>query len=181
MARRSSIDRLPETLRVAIADAIKSGLTIDEIFVLMQEEGADVSRSAVGRYAKSYREIASRQRELSAVATSFAGEFGDTDNKHGKLLIQMFTSIMTQQSMTMASGDVEDFDPKDLHFFARAIKDVVSAAKIDTDRDAKVREEAIAKTRTEAVKAAEKGMRGSGASEETIRTVKEHLLGIGKH
>ena len=180
MGRRSSITTLPQPVKRAVDDAIRDGLTIDDIVDLLQDKGVSRARSSIGRYAKNYREIADRQRDLSSVAKSFAGEFGDGDNAQGKLLIQMFTSILTQVAMPMASGDVAEFDPKDLHFLARSIKDVMSAAKIDTDRDAKIREETIRKVKAEALKAAETGMRGSGASDETIAAVKAKLLGIGK-
>ena len=49
---RSSIDRLPDTLREAVDAAIADGATIDEITARIREGGEDCSRSAVGRYSK---------------------------------------------------------------------------------------------------------------------------------
>lgn len=178
MGRRSSIDRLPHNLREAVQAALKEGLTIDEIVDMLSEEGADVSRSAVGRYTKNYREMAARQRDLSSVAKSFASEFGEADNSQQKLLIQMFTSVMTQAVLPLASGEDAELEPRDLHFFARSIKDIASAAKTDTDREAKIREEERKAARAEAAKVAEKAARGSGATPETIAAIKRELLGI---
>ena len=178
MGGRSTIDQLPKPLRDAVQAALKDGLTIDAIVDLLREEGAEVSRSAVGRYTQNYREMAARQRDMSSVATAFASEFGDADNAQQKLLIQMFTSVMTQAVLPMAAGGDAEIDPKDAHFLARAIKDVVSAAKTDADREAKIREEERKSARAEAVKVAEQAARGSGATPDTIAAIKRELLGI---
>lgn len=179
MAGRSSIDKLPQELRDAVQRALKEGHTIDEIVAMLSEEGADVSRSAVGRYTQNYREMAARQRDLSSVAASFASEFGGADNAQQKLLIQMFTSVMTQAVLPMASGDEDaSIDPKDLHFLARSIKDVVSAAKTDTDREAKIRDEERKRVREEAAASAEKAAKGAGATPETIEAIKREIMGL---
>lgn len=178
MGGRSSIETLPQPLLDAVHGAIKEGMTIDEIVSMLSEKGAERSRSAVGRYTQSYREMAARQRDMTSVATAFATEFGDADNAQQKLLIQLFTSILTQAVLPMASGEDTEIDPKDAHFLARAIKDVVSAAKTDTDREAKVRDEERKKARAEAAKVAEQAARGTGATPETIAAIKEQLLGI---
>lgn len=178
MGGRSTIDKLPQPLRDAVQAAIRDGLTIDGIVELLQGQGAEVSRSAVGRYTQDYREMAARQRDLSSVANAFAKEFGEAESPQLKLLVQMFTSVMTQAVMPMASGDAADLDPKDLHFLARSIKDVVSAAKTDADREAKIREEARKTARAEAAQAAEKAARGAGATPDTIAAIKRELLGI---
>jgi len=178
MGRRSSIDRLPKCLREAVQVALKDGLTIDEIVDLLSDEGAEVSRSAVGRYTKNYREMAERQRDMSSVANAFAAEFGDAGNSQQKLLIQMFTSVMTQAVLPMASGEDAEIDPRDMHFLARSIKDIASAAKTDTDREAKIRDEERKSARAEAAKAAEQAARGAGATPETIAAIKRELLGL---
>ena len=178
VGRRSSIDRLPPPLRDAVQAALKQGLTIDEIVDMLSEEGAEVSRSAVGRYTKNYREMAERQRDMSSVAKAFASEFGDADNSQQKLLIQMFTSVMTQAVLPLASGEDPEIDPRDMHFLARSIKDIASAAKTDTDREAKIRDEERKTARAEAAKVAEQAARGAGATPETIDAIKRELLGI---
>ena len=54
---RSSVDRLPDTLREAVDQAIADGATIDEITARIRAEGEDCSRSAVGRYTKNMRDL----------------------------------------------------------------------------------------------------------------------------
>ena len=60
---RSSIARLPPTLREAVDAAIADGATIDEITALIRGEGGACSRSAVGRYAKDMRDLIRQQQE----------------------------------------------------------------------------------------------------------------------
>jgi hypothetical protein len=184
MAQRSSIDRLPPDVRERVDAAIKNGATIDEIVGMLldlHEAGAlaePVSRSAVGRYSKNYREIAAQQRELQSVAKAMGREFGEEGDLQGRLLIQLATSIATRAIMPIAAGEDVEMDGKELHFLARAIKDITSAAKTDVDREAKIRDEAVKRTKAAAAEAAASSARGAGASEETIRTVRAAILGI---
>ena len=178
MGGRSSIETLPRPILDAVNTAIKEGLTIDQIVALIHDKGEERSRSAVGRYSQTYRDFAAKQRDISSVAKAFATDFGNADNSQIKLLIQLFTSVMTQAVLPMASGEDADIDPKDAHFLARAIKDVVSAAKTDTDREAKIREEERKAARAEAAKVAEQAARGAGATPDTIAAIKRDLLGI---
>ena len=60
---RSSIARLPPTLREAVDAAIADGATIDEITALIRGEGGACSRSAVGRYVKNMRDLIRQQQE----------------------------------------------------------------------------------------------------------------------
>ena len=60
---RSSIKRLPTELREAVDQAIADGATIDEITARIRAEGGTCSRSAVGRYAKTMRDLIREQQE----------------------------------------------------------------------------------------------------------------------
>lgn len=178
MAGRSSIERLDPRIRVEVDRAIKRGLTVDEITQHLERLGADISRSAVGRYSKRYRELADRQRDLAAVAKAFGSEFGDTDNEQGKLLVQLITSVAARAALPLATDEDVEIDGKELHFLARATKDIISAAKIDTERDEKIREAAAKKAKAEAARDAEQAARDAGASEATIDMVKKRILGL---
>lgn len=184
MAQRSSIDRLPDEARDKVNAAIAAGATIDEIVGLLlelQQEGKlseAPSRSAVGRYAQNYRELAARQRDLRSVATAFAGDFASEDDLQGRLMVQLVTSLITRVAMDKAEGENVTLEVKDLHFLARAVKDAMSAAKIDVDREAKIREEAAKAATRRAAEAAESEAKAAGASPETIDRVKRRILGL---
>lgn len=175
MGQPSSIERLPEPIRDEVNAAIGRGATIDEIVWMLKGLGQDISRSAVGRYSKQYSDLAARQRDIASAAKAFAGEFGQGDDLQGRLMVQLLTTIITRAAMPKAAGDPEQLpDFKEIHFLARAVKDAASAAKTDADREAAARK----RGREQAAEAAEQAGRETGASPETIRTIKQRILGI---
>ena len=173
MARPSTVDRLPKGLKLQVDLAIKDGLTIDEIVALVREAGGDVSRSAMGRYRGRYADLIERERDMKAVAESFAHDFGGSNNPAGKLVIQLVTSMAARAAMQAGEDDAE-IDGQELHFFARAAKDLASAAKTDTDRDIVVEK----RTKEKAAKDAEAAGREAGATEATIALIKARILGV---
>ena len=74
---RSSVDRLPDTLREAVDRAIADGATIDEITAHIRAGGEDCSRSAVGRYSKNVRDLIRRQRETDRTVKAWVQELGE--------------------------------------------------------------------------------------------------------
>ncbi len=176
---RSSIDALPDPIRFAIDDAIKRGATIDAIVATVQSLGGDVSRSAVGRYSKSFAEIARRQRDMTSVASAFGAEFGGSDDLQGRLMVQLLTSVVTRQIMPHAAGEAEEeLDLLALSRLAKAVKDTMGASKLDIDREAKIREEEGKRARAAAAEAADAEGRAAGASDETIERIKRRILGL---
>lgn len=167
MAPRSSVENDPE-VRVAIDRALRDGHTLDQIVAAIRALGSEVSRSAVGRYASQYRRLAERERDIQAVARSYAADFGGDENPTGKLLIHLVTSIATR---TALASDDDEIAPKDLGYIAKAVKDIIGAAKVDADRDAHIRREERARAAADAAKAARK----AGASEGTIAAIAEAL------
>jgi len=178
MARRSSIDRLDPKIREQVDLAIKRGATVDEITDRLADLGADVSRSAVGRYSAKYRDFAARQRDLRSVAEAYGKEFGADDNSEGKLLLQMLSSIGARMAIGLVDQDDPDIGLKEFELFARATKNLITAAKSDADRDAKIRDEATKAAKAQAAIDAESAARAAGASEETIDRVKRRILGL---
>lgn len=178
MGGKSSIDKLPPQIREEIDAAIKRGTTIDEIVWMLKGLGANVSRSAVGRYSKQYADLAARQRDMSSIAKAFAGEFGQADDMQGRLLIQLVTTIATRMVMPIAAGEEVEADGKELHYLARALKDITSASKTDVDREAKIRAEAEKVAKRQAAEDAAGAAKSAGASEETIKRVRAAILGI---
>ncbi len=179
MGRRSSVEKDPR-VRQAVDEAIKRGCTIDEIVEAVGAVGGKVSRSAVGRYAKQYAQLAEKQRDMQAVARSFASEFGSADDQQGRLLIQLVTTLITSTVMPVAIGEEgsEQITTKALADIARAVKDVTSASKVDVDREIRIREEESRRARQKAADAAEKAGRAAGATEETLRMIRMGILGL---
>jgi len=174
MARKSSLETLPEEVLAAAIKALAGGATINDVVERLQGLGHPRSRSAVGRYAQQYSELAKRQKDIRVVAETFVRDFGESGNNEGKLLMQMLTSIGVRMVMPIAAEDQPEMDAKEFKFLAQSIKDLMAAAKSDADRDAKVREQMKAAAAEAAVDAAKK----AGASNDTINMVKSAILGI---
>ncbi|WDF73509.1 phage protein Gp27 family protein [Novosphingobium sp. KACC 22771] len=174
MARKSSLAALPPQVQGAVLKALESGATIDAIVERLGDLGHPRSRSAVGRYAKSYQELAKRQADIRVVAEAFGKDFGGAENAEGKLMVQMLTSIGARMILPMAAEDDPDLDSKQFLELARGTKELINAAKLDADRDEKVRDLA----KREAAEAAEKTLRKTGATAETINKVKAEILGL---
>jgi hypothetical protein len=170
MGARSTVTRNP-AIHEAVNQAIKRGCTIDEIKEIIDSLGANISRSALGRYSKKFNELASRQRDIRAASAAFAGEFGDANDKQTQLLIQLLTTQITENIIAAAPGQQ---NPMELRLNAAAVKDAVTAAKIDDERRRAIRKEALA----EAASAAEKAGKKAGASPEAINAIKAQILGI---
>lgn len=173
MGRKSTI-KLNPAIRKAVDDALQRGCTIDAIKDMLDAMGAEIGRSSVGRYAKEYGELVERQRDIRSVADSFAAEFGSSDDNQTQLMIQMMTTLITQQIMPMVTGDTKVPDAMGLQFLARAMKDATSAAKIEDDRRRTIRKE----MQLEAVKVAEDAARHMGASKDMSDFIKAKIMGI---
>ena len=68
---RSTVERLPASVREAVDAAIADGASIDEITALIRENGGKCSRSAVGRYAKRTRDQSRRRDEAVRLLESW--------------------------------------------------------------------------------------------------------------
>ncbi|WP_343526917.1 phage protein Gp27 family protein [Sphingomonas sp.] len=189
MAGRSSLKSLPPAILDAVHDAIGRGQTIDDICALLRDLGTERSRSAVGRYAKDFAELAKQQRRLQTISQAFGKEFGQSDDHQVRMMNQLMTSVMMRAIIPIASaeedavgdGDEEGGGAPDtlaLSRLAKAVKDVTSSSKIDIEREAKIREEEARRTRERAVQDATQAGRSAGASEETLEAIRAGILGI---
>jgi hypothetical protein len=178
MGQRSTIEDLPPAILSAVHAAIERGETIDAIVALIRGMGAERSRSAVGRYTKDFAELARNQRDMRSVAEAFGREFGSADDMQGRMMVQLMTSVMTRAVMPIAMGEDVDLDAKELANLAKAAKDITSAAKIDVEREARIRDEAAKRAKEAAAADAETAGRAAGASEDTLRRIRAGILGI---
>lgn len=174
MGRRSTVARLDPRIREAVDAAIREGrASVDDLVALIEAQGAQASRSAVGRYRKDYADSLLRYREAQEVAGRWVAQFkADPDGDLGRLLAEM---LKTLAFTSMA--DRESADAKDIHFLARAIKDLASADQVKHRVEAELR----AATRARADKAVEAIEAEAGArriSPEALARIREQVYGI---
>jgi hypothetical protein len=177
MANRSTIEQLAKPLQDACHEAIGRGATIDEITAVLNGLGADVSRSAVGRYTKNYSEIVERQREISAMAATFGKEF--EDNETGEIMTQLMQQLVTQNLLPLLTGDdAENLGGLEISRLAKAVKDVAGAKKIGVDTERAIRAEERQRTKEEAAQAATGAAKKAGADKATIDLIREQVMGL---
>jgi len=174
----SSIEALDPAILAAVHEAIKSRLTIDQIVALIRGRGGDASRSAVGRYTKNFAELAKQQRDMRSVAEAFGREFGEADDRQGRMMTQLMTSLVTRTIMPLTTDEDVELDGLELSRLAKAVKDAAGASKIDIEREAKIREEEAKRARAQAADAAERAGRASGATPQTLAAIRAGILGI---
>ena len=91
---RSTVERLPSTVRDAVAAAIDDGATIDEVTAGIRALGGDCSRSAVGRYVKQVRELTRQQREIDRCAEAWVRTLGErAEGRAGLIALEALRSL----------------------------------------------------------------------------------------
>ena len=171
-----------ETLDKRIVDTanqlIKDGHTIDEIVLKLQELGADVSRSAVGRYVKNANASMETYKKAQAVAKVWADKMeNDPDGDLSQLLIQLLSTVAFQTVSTM--GDAEKpAKAMDVMLLSQAIKNLSSTSKTKLDI-AVIRKRIQAEAQATA-KEFESQARKSDMPEAVIQNTMARILGISE-
>lgn len=177
MGRRSTVSRFPEPIVIQVNQLIRDGHTIDEIVATLQGMGADVSRSAMGRYVKSARESMEKYRQAQEVAKVWVDKLEtEPSGDVARLLPEMLRAVAFQTLSTMGEA-TDPVGSQDLMFLAKALKDVSSASRINVDTELllrKVRDQAKA-----AAAEVTKTIKQAGLSDETVQQIKARILGIG--
>lgn len=179
--RASTIDRLPPEIRETIGTLLKQSRTLDEILAKLRElDVVNVSRSALGRHAKSFAEVAERMRVSKEIALAMTDKFGDQpDDKLAQMNLEILHSLVLETLMAAAGSKDEDgealtLEPKQVKDLADALRSMNTAAKTNADRMLKMRAE-FAK---EAAAKVETGMKARGMSADTIEAIKHLVLGV---
>lgn len=177
MANKSSITKLPKQVRESVDRAIRDQrATIDEIVSLIDEMGAEVSRSAVGRYVKSANEKMEQYRRAQEVAKTWIGKLEeDPKGDVGRLLSEMLRTVAWQTISNMDGS--EEKVAMDIMLLARAIKDMAGADKVTMESSLRIRQEARKKALEEAAQRAEDTAVAQGMGPEQARFWREQVLG----
>lgn len=174
MPRRSSVARLDPRIRAAVDAAIREGrATVDDLVALIAAHGARASRSAVGRYRKDFEDSLVRYREAQEVAGRWVAQFqADPDGDVGRLLAEMLKTLAFTSMADKSSANA-----KDIHYLARAIRDLVSVDQVKARVEAELR--AATKERADAAVAAIEAEAGARRiSPEALARIREQVYGI---
>lgn len=174
MGQVSSIKRLPAELRDALEAALQRGCTTTEVTEMLNGMGADVSRSAVGRFAKSYREIVERMREVSQLTPLIQDQTPEQELDESRVLAQIMRTFATRQLLdTVSTTEEGPLEGKDFaHQMAGAEKALKSATQILGHR------RSLRDFQKLCAETAEKAGKRAGASQEQIDFIKRKILGL---
>ncbi len=190
MSRPSSIDRLPEEIRVEIGKMRMQGCTIDAILAHLRALTPDApSRSALGRHALKMDALGEKMRHSRAMAEALASQFGDApESVAAKLNIELLHNAVMQLHLNAAEGDTEEMaetgqfalkgDPEGLMMLAKAVQSLTSASKTNNDFIAAAEKRATERARKQAVASVETVARERGITAETLQAIKAGIFGV---
>ena len=168
---RSSIARLPPTLREAVDAAIADGATIDEITALIRGEGGTCSRSAVGRYTKNVRDLIRQQHETDRGIEAWVRALGErAEGRAGLILIETLRT-MTLSTLADLSRREEPVSTEELARLALVLRRIEGTDKLRLER-----ERAVAKAARAAPGAGQAPAR-KGLSPEAVAAIREVVEG----
>ena len=168
---RSSIARLPPTLREAVDAAIADGATIDEITALIRGEGGACSRSAVGRYVKGMRDLIRQQQEADRANEAWVRALGArAQGRAGLILIETLRTL-TLSALADLSGREEPVSTEELARLALVLRRIEGTDKLRLER-----ERAAAKAARAAPGAGQAPVR-KGLSPEAVAAIREVVEG----
>ncbi len=169
---RSSIDRLPDTLREAVDAAIADGATIDEITERIRAEGGDCSRSAVGRYTKNMRDLIRQQQETDRTIEAWVDALGERpEGGAGPILIETLQTMVLATVSAMSARD-EPASLQELDRLSHILKRIESTEKLRKDR-----ERAAEKEKAEKAKSAGRAKGQGGLSPEAVAIIRAEVEG----
>ena len=173
MTGRSTLENLPRDILDAVHEAIREGVTIDEITARIRARGGNVSRAAVGRYTKRARELVQRQKEADRIAEIWVREIGEQpEGRTGRLAIETLRTLAMHAAIDLGEGGVA-LDPEAIGALALAMRRIEAAGKTTTDRELAIKREA----KREAAEAAGKVARKQGISADTAAAIRAAIEG----
>ena len=168
---RSSIARLPPTLREAVDAAIADGATIDEITARIRAEGGACSRSAVGRYVKNMRDLIRQQQEADRANEAWVLALGArAQGRAGLILIETLRTL-TLSALADLSRREEPVSTEELARLALVLRRIEGTDKLRLQR-----EQAAAKAARAAPGAGQAPVR-KGLSPEAVAAIREVVEG----
>ncbi|NNI75894.1 DUF3486 family protein [Pasteurella multocida] len=179
--RASKVDLLPPNIKTQLAMMLRDkqysqAQILEEINDLIRDCGLDeshlLSRTGLNRYANRMEKMASKIRNAREVAEIWTKQFGEAPQSDiGKLLMEIVKNLAFETSIGMSE---QGTDAKSLALLASAVQRLEQAESLSHKREQAIRKE-MAQL---AAETAEKAVVQAGLSADTVRTIKEQILGI---
>lgn len=180
MARPSKVARLPSEIREAIGALRREGRTIDEILAHLRQLGVEeVSRAGLGRHVQQLDKIGEQMRQQRALADALVARFGsEPDDKLFRVNVEMMHGLLFRFSLAQQEGEAVTLAPEDLMFLTSALKNIAAASKTDVDRIRSIEKRAAETATKDAAEKATKAASERGLSADTVKAIRDHILGV---
>jgi len=183
MGRKSAVDRLPKKLRAKLIGMLNDPACTQAQVVetINAEAGAKVvSAGSVCRFSQRQEEFKKDMLRAQSIVDSFVDAHGsNTGNKMGKVINQQIKlaayDLMLDIRKIREQPDVDAKAITDILLkVAKALKEMEQAEKLNAERAAGIRKDAL----TEAAQAVEATAKAEGLTAETVGKIKRHILGL---
>lgn len=135
MARRSSIEALPQEVRDRIGILRREGASIDAIMQALDDVA--VSRSALGPHTQKLDTVLARLERTRLMAETIAKRIGTSDLVAGRVNVQILHGLLNELLIAM-DGDAPP-NAKDIDTLARALANLTKAQKVTLDAETSLR------------------------------------------
>lgn len=181
MARKSSIDLLPQEIRDALHELLRDPAvgqveTAQRVNSLLEAEGHDqrVSKSAVNRYSQRMDVIGAKMRQSREIAEMWIGRLGnEPQGQVGKLLNEFTRTMAFETALNLSEGD-DPVPPKLLKELSLSIKHLEEAASVNEKREREIRKLAA----EDAANAIDAVAKQQGLTRAGVKAIKDEILGI---
>jgi len=190
MARKSSLDRLPDVIKSYIQGKLAKGnMTLDELIADLQKcfpdeaaAGELPSRSAVGRYGQKLESRLSAIRASTEAAKIIRDQVGDKEDARSEALIAMIQSELFESIMTLQEASEEEMPASErVGLLANAAKNIATLTRSSVTLK-KYQAEAEERGRQKLLQEQENNLQeiatAKGFDDEQVRFWREKFLGV---
>ncbi|MBI2801261.1 MAG: DUF3486 family protein [Gammaproteobacteria bacterium] len=177
MGRKSSISQLAPEIREAVDRAIREGrASAEQIVEIVNGMGAQVSASAVTRYARTAREQMETYRRAQEIASVWAKRIEEQPGGDvAQLNIQLLSTLAFKVLSDINNREAEDpVNPMEMMLLAKALDHASKAERTNLERDLRIRKEVTQKAADAATQVAKR----TGLSAETAADIRREILGV---
>ncbi|MGQ0329788.1 DUF3486 family protein [Citrobacter portucalensis] len=184
MARRSTIDKLPEDVRRWLERALNesgfSGYT--ELETLLRDRGYVISKSAIHRYGQKIERRFGAIRAATEAARMLTEGAADDQDARSEAVIALIQTELFDSIVQLQEAEEGEIDHKDrVALLSKVAKNVatLSRASVNLKKyQADIRREAREELLREQAAALDKAAKAQGLGEDQIRFWREKVLGI---
>ncbi|HII3824541.1 DUF3486 family protein [Pasteurella multocida] len=180
--RASKVDLLPPNIKTQLAMMLRDkqysqAEILAEINDLIRDcglpEEMQLSKTGLNRYASRMEKMGAKIRQSREIAEIWTKQFSEAPQSDiGKMLMEIVKNIAFETSLGMSEDGTAD--PKSIALLSSAVQRLEQAESLSFKREQAIRKEVA----QQAAETAEKVVVQAGLSAETVRTIKEQILGI---